>query len=213
MGQAAGEACRITPPGSLRALSARPAAALRTRICALGHLRMSHVTHYNGQLEMGATCCPAAGTVTSAGQQRRQTPAWVSVGSRVASDMPEPARPCVPCVSEDGGHQLPPGDQATSRLHHKAPAPALAELGELSLSMGVERAGQPPGHVVATASLYAPVPWALGALRGKAGGLTTAGGRRPPRGPSAAEPTAAGALPSHLPLRLPTQVRNPTGVI
>lgn len=166
MGQAAGEACRITPPGSPRALSARPAAALRTRICALGHLRMSHVTHYNGQLEMGATCCPAAGTVTSAGQQRRQTPAWVSVGSRVASDMPEPARPCVPCVSEDGGHQLPPGDQATSRLHHKAPAPALAELGELSLSMGVERAGQPPGHVVATASLYAPVPWALGALRG-----------------------------------------------
>lgn len=154
------------PPGSPRALSARPAAALHTRICALGHLRMSHVTHYNGQLEMGATCCPAAETVTSAGQQRRQTPAWVTVGSRVASDTPEPARPCVPCVSEDGGHQLPPGDQATSRLHHKAPAPALAELGELSLSVGVERAGQPPGHVVATASLCAPVPWALGALRG-----------------------------------------------
>lgn len=154
------------PPGSPRALSARPAADLHTRICALGHLRMSHVTHYNGQLEMGATCCPAAEMVTSAGQQRRQTPAWVSVGSRVASDTPEPARPCVPCVSEDGGHQLPPGDQATSRLHHKAPAPALAELGELSLSVGVERAGQPPGHVVATASLCAPVPWALGALRG-----------------------------------------------
>lgn len=186
------------PPGSPRALSARPAAALHTRICALGHLRMSHVTHYNGQLEMGATCCPAAETVTSAGQQRRQTPAWVSVGSRVASDTPEPARPCVPCVSEDGGHQLPPGDQATSRLHHKAPAPALAELGELSLSMGVERAGQPPR---ARGGDRQPVrPRALGA-------------RSLARGPSAAEPTAAGALPSHLPLRLPTQVRNPTGVI
>lgn len=76
------------------------------------------------------------------------------------------ARPAVRAVSEDGGHQLPTGDQATSRLHPKAPAPALAQLGELSLSVGVERAGQPPGHVVATASLCAPVPWALGALRG-----------------------------------------------
>lgn len=97
-------------------------------------------------LRWGATCCPVAGTVTSAGEQGQT--AWVSaesrvsVESRVASDTPVPARPCVSEERETGspgrpGRRSPPS-QSASPGAGTAPR-ALAVRG------GGESKGSPPG--------------------------------------------------------------------
>lgn len=146
--------CRCSPYPSLRS---QPSA-------------QSHVTHYNSQLEMGATCCPVAETVTSAGEQRRQRRGWHQTRQR------PPARACRASLRRgETGSSWETRPLIASITKHQ---PSRWQSSASTHSpRGWREQGQPPGILVAITNPCVPVHRALRALRGKAGGQTTARGR------------------------------------